>query len=44
MAALEQAAHHVGAHPAEADHSELHLGPPTQKRGVPLYLALGVVH
>src|ERR1700720_1404517 len=24
MAALQQAAHHIGSHPAEADHSELH--------------------
>src|SRR5262249_24638137 len=24
MAALQQAPHHVGSHPAEADHSELH--------------------
>ena len=25
VAALQQAAHHVRAHPAEADHSELHV-------------------
>src|SRR6516165_7937979 len=24
MAALQQAPHHIGSHPAEADHSELH--------------------
>jgi hypothetical protein len=28
MASLEQPPHHVGAHPAEADHSELHEGAP----------------
>ena len=26
MSVLDQAAHHVGAHPAQADHAELHCG------------------
>jgi hypothetical protein len=29
MAGAHQAPHHVGAHPAEADHSDLHVLPPS---------------
>ena len=32
MAALQEAAHHVRAHPAKADHSQLHANPSFLKR------------